>query len=691
MKLLATFWTAGFLTIAVAAQSGARITGAVVIYDAPAKNAKVTLRDAFGAEISTTVDAEGRYVFAGVRDGNYWLVAAAGTLQTSRQITVAAEQQLTIELDLSVVDDRLYRGGINELVTISADELQPIRAVSKTIDVISGQEMRDRADFALIDSLRTIPGLRVQQLGGFGRAASVKTRGLRNQDTAVLVDGIRFRDAAFITGDASSFLSDFTLTSVSRVEVLRGSGSSLYGTNAIGGVVDFQTPRPSPGFHGQISGAVGGLGLGRFRANVSDGTSDRKFGFNLGISRTAYTKGIDGNDDAHNTNFQSRLDYQPFSRTNLSGRFFVSDAYVRLNSSPDTFGTPPVSNAVIINAVPGVNFLSDADDPDDTQDSKFFNVQFVLTHVFSPKLSLQASYSGLKTARKNNTGPLGLGFGSTATSFFDGTIQTANAHFDWSPVRINKLTAGYEIEHEKFGNDGQAPSGFGNFFTRAFQTSNTFYVQDLLSLDDGRLNLAGGFRIQRFSLYDPTFSVLNAPYTNLSNYDPPTAYTFDASAAYTIRSTGTKLRAHVGNGYRVPSLFERYGTFFSTFEPEPAFVALGDPNLKPEKSIAFDAGIEQPLASRAHVTATYFYTRLTDIIGFGNSVPAIGSTTRPFGGYENQEGGIARGAEFSGRLSPFATTDIFTSYTFTNSDQLRPQVSGSGVFQTLGNPDHQFT
>ena len=114
--------------------------------------------------------------------------------------------------------------------------------------------MRDRADFTLVDTLRSIPGFRVQQLGGFGQTANIKTRGLRNQDTAVLIDGIRFRDPSAITGDASPFLSDFTLTSVSKIEVLRGSGSSLYGTNAIGGVIDFQTPEPPQGWHGQFSG-----------------------------------------------------------------------------------------------------------------------------------------------------------------------------------------------------------------------------------------------------------------------------------------------------------------------------------------------------------------------------------------------------------------------------------------------------
>jgi vitamin B12 transporter len=72
-------------------------------------------------------------------------------------------------------------------------------------------------------------------------------------------------------------------------------------------------------------------------------------------------------------------------------------------------------------------------------------------------------------------------------------------------------------------------------------------------------------------------------------------------------------------------------------------------------------------------------------------VSDVGTTPRPFGGYVNQKGGIARGAEFSATIRPTTSTDIFASYTFTNSDQHEPQVTGSGVTETLGIPKHQFT
>ena len=550
--------------------------------------------------------------------------------------------------------------------------------------------MRDRADFSLIESLRTIPGFRVSQSGGFGKTATIKTRGLRNSDTAILIDGIRFRDASAITGDASSFLSDFTLTSVSKIEVLRGSGSSLYGTNAIGGVIDFQTPKPQSGTHGQFSTAFGGYGLQRYRGNFSDGTKDGKFGFNLGISRTLYTEGIDGDDDAHNTNFQSRIEYNPFENTNISGRFFVSDGFVKLNSSPDTFGILPSSNATIINANPGVNFVFDANDPDNFQKSNFFSGQVALTQIISDKLIFQGSYQGLKTQRNNQNGTLGVGFQSASTSIFDAQVHTANARLNWNPNRHNEITFGYEFEAEKFGNNGFTPSGTGNFSVAAKQSSSTFFVQDLLGFFNDKLQFAAGFRSQIFCLNTPTFSVNNAPYAGVTLSNPPTSYTFDGSASYFFQTSGTKIRTHVGNGYRVPSLYERFGTFYSSFSK--AFTALGDPTLKPEKTIAFDGGIDQNLfANRAKLSATYFYTKLNDIIGFGNVVANVGSTTRPFGGYVNQKGGIARGAEFSGDFKLTNSTQIFTSYTFTNSDQQTPQVSGSKVYETLGIPKHQFT
>ncbi|MDM7922160.1 MAG: TonB-dependent receptor plug domain-containing protein [Pyrinomonadaceae bacterium] len=686
--LLAIFAAAAFSQQSLSTVSGRAVSNTP--YRSGVNRSGVSLTSVSDPSISfvTSADADGNFVFTDVPPGEYILAANGGISSISmggeRRITVAEGQDETVEI--TVMPDGMP---IREYVTISADAGQPVDEVSKTVSVISGQELRERADITLAESLRSIPGFRVQQLGGFGRTASIKVRGLRNQDTAVLLDGVRLRDASSITGDASAFIGDLTLTSVSRVEVLRGSGSSLYGTNAIGGVVDLQSAEISRGPKGQVSYAAGGLGFQRFRGNITDAASNG-LGFNLAVARTAYTDGIDGNDNAHNTNVQGRVRYLIGTNTSLNARAFVSDAYLRLNSGPDTFGSVPASNAGIIDAAEGVNFISDPDDPDSDQRSKFFNGQVSLAHSFGIAV-VRAYYSGLDTERRNQNGTLGVGFQSASTSVFDGQIHTANATVDWSPNDIHAVKFGYEFEAERFGNDGFTPSGAGNFSTKASQSSNTVFVQDLISLFDGRLQFAGGARAQFFSLGDPRFSLSNAPYSNVALDDPPAAYTFDGAAAYTFRKSGTKIRAHAGNGYRVPSLYERFGTFYSSFGT-PRFVALGDPGLKPERSVAFDAGIEQDLfGNKAKLSAVYFYTKLTDTIGFGNVVAPIGTTTRPFGGYINQEGGIARGGEFSIAAKPIRSADVFVSYTYTNSDQLVPQVTGSGVIATLGIPENQFT
>jgi vitamin B12 transporter len=595
----------------------------------------------------------------------------------------------TTEIRIQIDESGQIREEVN--VEISAGTSQPIAEVSKTVNIIGGEEIENRNEITLTDALRTIPGFRVQQLGGFGRTASIKTRGLRNQDTAVLIDGIRFRDPAAITGDASSFLADFASANIGRVEVLRGSGSSVYGTNAIGGVIDFQTPVPQREFNGSFLGEYGRFGQTRFRGDAGAGTADGKLAFTGGFSKTSLTEGIDGEDDADNLNLQGRVDFLPFQNTSISGRVYFSDSFVRLNVNPDTLGTLPTGQ--IIDAEEGVNFTPDGNDPDNFQRAGFFSGQIALTQIINRETIFSANYQGLRTDRENENGGLGPGFqpfGGTQFSIFDGQIHTFNAKVDWIPVGNNRFTAGYEFELEKYGNEGVGPTALDDFFTRVDQMSHTLFAQNLLGLFNDRLQLAGGVRAQWFSLDDPLFSISNAPYGNLTLDDPPAAYTFDGAVSYYFEKTKTKLRAHIGNGYRVPSLYERFGSFYSSFSQD--FTAIGDPFLEPERSIAFDVGVEQSFLNRhGRLTATYFYTKLIDTIGFGNVVSDIGSTPRPFGGYENTQGGIARGAEFSGEIRATDTTDLFASYTYTNSDQRIPQVAGSGIIETLGIPEHQFT
>ena len=306
------------------------------------------------------------------------------------------------------------------------------------------------------------------------------------------------------------------------------------------------------------------------------------------------TEGIDGEDDADNLTFRTRFDGSVNKFFTVGGRLLVSDSFVRLNGNPDTLGTLP---AGIIDAQQGVNFTVDANDPDNFQRSDFFSGQIFGLFLFpDDRSNLKVSYQGLDTSRENENGGLGPGFqpfGGTQFSFFDGQAHTIGATFETS-FDAFRLVGGYEYELERFANRGVGPTATGDFSTEVEQGSNTFFVHGNRYFMEYGLQLAGGFRVQQFSLDNPTFSVANPPYSGLSLGNPPVAYTFDGSGSYLFKRTNTKLRAHVGNGYRVPSLFERFGTFFSSFSQ--SFTALGDPNLEPERSISFDAGIDQRIS-----------------------------------------------------------------------------------------------
>ena len=320
--------------------------------------------------------------------------------------------------------------------------------------------MRDRADFSLIESLRTIPGFRVQQSGGFGRVATIKTRGLRNQDTALLIDGIRFRDPTAITGDASPFLSDFTLTSVDRVEVLRGSGSSLYGTNAIGGVVDFETPEAKKGTHGQIGGSCRRAGARTFsrracrtgRRTVNSALSARSRGRSIQKVSTATTMRT-------TQTFRRGSTVNPGSKTNISGRIFYSNADVRLNTSPDTRGHPPLRISGIINAQRGVNFT-----PDRTIRTRYSIRGFLAgslpssDHKHQPG-SQRLTTKGSRRIGETTTGRSGRDFKIRRQASLTGRYTPRTRISYGLPNGKNTLTTGYEFELEKFGNNGSTPGG----------------------------------------------------------------------------------------------------------------------------------------------------------------------------------------------------------------------------------------
>lgn len=688
------------------AQAGADVTGRVTDpQNAAVTGATVSLipRERPADAVSTISDPTGHYEFHGLAAGNYLLTVEARGFARFVLSEVRVDGSVTHDLQLEVA------GVSAEVVVTASGTAQSVDEVSKAVTVIDDEQLQNRDANSVADSLATVPGLRVQRLGGPGRLASIKSRGLRNQDTAFLLDGWRLRDSTAITGDASSFLGDLLVTDLDRVEVLRGSGSSLYGTNSIGGVVNLVTAEGGGPFHGNVLLEGGGLGMFRGRAQIAGGTAGDRVIYSAGLSHLNFINGIDGDDAARNTSGQGRILFRLNSKTTLSGYLYASNAFVQLNNSPRVLLTtlqPGITNAVALsdneleryaNGTPvnglqlnGANFIPDANDPDNSQATNFFAGAVRFVQRPTDRFNYTLSYSGVRTTRSNRNGPGGVASQFPGRTDYEGTINTFNARADFLLGRNNLITAGYEFEHERFFNDNIQPVIADNNTVRATQRSHTFFVQDQIRLMSDRLQFSFGFRAQYFTLDSPTLTpVANAPYQNLTVTSPPNAYTGDGSVSYLFRNRTTKVRAHVGNGYRVPSLYERFGSFYSS--AFCAYCVYGDPRLQPERSIGVDGGIDQSLAqAKVRLSASYFYTRLQQTIDFYDGLlPQPDPFGRTFGGYYNTQGRVARGVEVSMNAAPNRFFDIFASYTFTNADERKPLEAS--VVKSFVIPDHQFS
>ena len=695
----------------VPAQSSLQLDGRVTDPDkAGVTGAAVTLiaRDN-GSRATVTTAGDGIFRFDRVTTGDYLIeVRSPGFSKTVKAVSIkSTNERLEITLDVAALNDGV--------VVTASGTAQSVDEVSKAVTVIDAQQIELRDEYSVLETLRAVPGVRVVQQGGPGAFASVRIRGLRSFDTGVLVDGLRFRDAADTQGSANGFINELDVVGLERVEVLRGSGSSLYGSNAIGGVVNIVTDSGGGRLRGQAQLEGGGLGLFRGRGSVAGGAMDDRLFYSAGLSQLNVTGGVDGDDRTRHTGLQGLLGYHFTPNVMLSGRVYANDAFATLNESPAAApGFAPPPSGALVRAIPldrdeqrrvearGVpltpdnynrgdaNFIPGLNDPDNRRRSDFFSGALNFTQRLNDRASYRLSYHRADVNRSFLDGPRGLdAFGEpafTTISDFAGDVDTLTSRVDLRLGGANLLTAGYEFERESYGDFSTDESPVPpRSSLDILQRSHTFFAQNQTRLLADRLQLSLAFRLQGFDLSAPRFTGGAPRYVGVAFDAPPNAYTGDGSAAYLFRTTNTKLRAHVGNGYRSPSLFERFGSFFFGGD----FTPFGDPRMKPERSIAVDGGIDQSfMRGRARVSATYFYTRLQNIIDFG-SLPPGDPFGRLFSGFLNLGGGLARGVELSAEISPTPSTSLFASYTRTNADQRSPNAAGRLAVPDVS--DHLFT
>jgi vitamin B12 transporter len=363
-----TTWLARLLTLAVAlafcspivrSQSPASIGGHVTDQrDASVAGAEVQLRSRSGVQLFAPTDDNGAYSFKNVPSGEYVIeIRVKGFAGfTSKELSLARGQSLTNNIKLSVE-------AVSESVVVTATgTAQRIDELSKAVSVLDDQSIEARRELNVPESLRGIPGIRVQQQGSIGALTSVRMRGLRNFDTAILLDGLRVRDASDINGSAVVVIPDLLPADLDRIEVLRGSGSSIYGTNAIGGVINL-VPRTGTGqSHFEFGFDGGSLALFRERLRGAGGIGKRA-GYSFGLTRLDVRRGVDGNDQYGNTVGVSRFQFSLTPTVTISANFYGTIANGRVNDSPFALPAAFTSGPYPV-AVAGVTFHPDINNPD---------------------------------------------------------------------------------------------------------------------------------------------------------------------------------------------------------------------------------------------------------------------------------------------------------------------------------------
>jgi vitamin B12 transporter len=701
--------SSGSLSGRITDSQGAAVKGATVTLYVRATNVRAT----------TVTDERGGYRFERLPEGDYVVeVTAAGFSRVSRTFRVERGSHGTLDFALEIA-------GVSETVLVTAAGTpQTVDEVSKAVSVITSQEIDRRNEYSIGEALRVVPGLRVQQLGGPGTFARIQTRGLRDSDTAILVDGLRLRDAATTQGDATPFIEELFTVSSDRLEVVRGSGSSLYGTNAIGGVVNVISDQGGGPAHGQLQLEGGQLGLFRGRAQLAGGLGEDRLLYSGGLALLNVSEGVNST-PTRNFSGQGFAKYNFTPNISLAMRLYGNTAYLALTDSPFTATSqtdiarflpgfvPPQAGSVVdavalslrqqrkienrlavIDRGPA-NYIPNLRDPDNRRDSDYLTAAVIFSQRINDSFGYRASYQRVNTNRQFSDGPGGARFepAFNSASVSKGRIDTFNLQADTRLGAHNLLAVGYEFEREQYigRNRDENPNASLRAIssTDVRQSSDTFFIQDQFRALDNRFQVSAAFRVQSFDLTKPEFLGGTSVYSGLRFESTKTAYTGDGSVSYFFNSTDTKLRAHVGSGYRAPAAFERFGSSFFN----GVFSPFGDPRLRPERSIAVDGGIDQRLAGdRAQLSATYFYTRLQEVIVF-DSTGAITRATDPFGrssGYRNTGGGLARGVELAINTKPYRTLDLSASYTFTNAVNRIPS-SVPGFLRTFAQPRHTFT
>jgi len=520
-----------------------------------------------------------------------------------------------------LAQDALDRqGGENpedEEIVVTANRTARAKSqVGESVTVIGEEEIINRQPSEALDILRTVPGVTFSRNGGPGTVSGVSIRGAQADQTVVLIDGIKLNDPA--SPGAGFDFGTLLVGNISRIEVVRGSQSVLYGSQAIGGVVNLLTREPSEKIETFVRAEYGARDTAELVGNVSGrlGPVAASVGATYqrtdGISAFSEARGGTERDGFESLGFNGKLDIAITDILSLDLRAFYADA----ESEADGFAPPSFA-------------LGDTDELSRRQD--FVGYAGINAAFLDGRFRNRLGFAYTNIDRQS----IDLSSG-TETETFDANGE--NRRFEYQGVfdaaDFASLVFGAEREESEF-----RTSSFGGPASLADVWINSVYGQVNLTPLDG-LSLTGGVR------YDDheTFG---------------SATTFAASGAYTPNGGDTVVRASYGEGFKAPSLFQLFSDF-------------GNPRLDAERSESWDIGATHAfLDGRAEIGVTRFERDGTNEIVFvgcfQNPLPPCQGPNPPFGTYDNIARARADGWEFGLALRPVDGFDVAVNYSVINA------------------------
>ncbi len=497
---------------------------------------------------------------------------------------------------------------------------QPLARVGQSITVLDSAEITRRQSVNLVDLLRSVPGVSVARNGGIGGTSGVFIRGADSDQTVALIDGIKLNDPASPGGGFN--FGNLLIGNIAAIEVLRGPQSVLWGSQAIGGVVNMITRAPTEDLIVNARAEAGWRGTAQVVGNVSGKAGPLSASVGAGYFRSdsisAFNEARGGKERDGFDNFGA----------NANLRLALNEAI-----SVDARGWYSDSTADIDGFAPPTFALGDTLETTQTRE---------LT-----------AYTGLNAALAGGRFRNRLGFAHTDIRRRNANAGVAGFAADGRNERLEyqgvfaiadgwQATAGVERETSRL-----TTTSFGTT-ARGRARIDSLYGQ-LVATPVTGLSLTAGVRQDDHDRFGG-------------------ATTFGASGVWTPGNAGTTLRASYGEGFKAPSLFQLQGDY-------------GNQALRPERARGWDAGVSQSLLDGTMVaSATWFERNSTDLIDF-ISCPAPQSgicTNRPFGTYDNIQKARAKGVELGLQLRPVAALQAQVNYTFTDARNRTPGSANAG-------------